>query len=86
MLGLGASSICSSGMEFWAQLTRGSGFQRSPQALHNQWLRMRDVAGAVPTKTCWTPEEDSRLCEAMRGLDASLIHSSSIEFWAQLAR
>jgi len=32
---------------------------------------MRDMAGAVPTKARWTPEEDSRLREAMRGLDPS---------------
>jgi len=83
MRGLDKSTIRSSSKKFWAQLARDSGLQRSPWVLYQQWLRMRDVAGAVQTKTPrWTPEEDTRLCEAMRGPDASLIHSSSMEFWA----
>ena len=73
MLGVDESTVpASSNTEFWAQLAKESGLQRSPFALSVRCLKMRDVAGAGPTRTHWTPEGDTRLREAMRGLDASM--------------
>jgi len=47
---------------------------------------MRDVAGAVQTKkTRWTPEEDTRLREALLGVDESTIRMSNTKFWAKVA-
>jgi len=78
MRGLDKSTIRSSSKEFWAQLARDSGIQRSPWALYLRWLKMRDVASAGPTRMRWTPEEDTRLREAMRGLDASMCSYTAV--------
>ena len=59
--------------------------QRSPQALYRRWRRSIRSTRFSKGTLCWTAEEVSRLCEAMRGLDKSTIRSSSKEFWAKVA-
>jgi len=86
MLEVDESTARSSNMEFWAQLVRETGMQRSPQALYTRWLKIRDVAGPVQAKrTRWTPEEDTRLREALLGVDESTVGLSNTKLWAKVA-